>query len=234
MALISDFTRAALTKVGVVPIGEPIAAVHETLALQELNSVLSEWSVEGLLLPYSVTQSLSTVNGTASYTWGASGNINTRRPVELTDAVITVSTGVFEQLLVTNNLYRYREYTSLPSGRPCEVYYNPTYPQGTVTFYPTPDAVYPVSLIATVSPIPVLSSDTSLLPPEYDSALALETAVRLLNTFSMDSPLLVKQAKAAKEALLTNNSKRHIRLSKFDRALLNYGGGNLNSVLTGV
>lgn len=234
MALISDFTRAALTKVAVVPIGDTIVAAHEALALQELNSVLSEWSVEGLLLPYSVTQPLSTVNGIALYTWGAGGNISTRRPVEVTDATITVSAGVFERLLVNNNLYRYREYTSLPPGRPYEVYYNPTYPQGTVTFYPTPDAVYPVSLIATVSPIPVLSSDTSLLPPEYDSALTLETAVRLLNTFGMDSPLLVKQAKDAKEALLTNNSKRHIRLAQFDSALLNYGGGNLNSVLTGV
>lgn len=232
--LISDILLSALVAIRVVPPGGGVPASISTAALRELNNVLSEWSVEGLLIPYSVAQSLSTVNGTALYTWGVSGNITTRRPVELTDAVITVSAGVFEKLLVTNNLYRYREYTSLPPGRPREVYYNPTYPQGTVTFYPTPDAVYTVSLIATVSPTPVILSDTSLLPPEYDSALALETAVRLLNIFGKDIPLLVKQANAAKGALLTNNSKRHIRLSRFDGALLNYESGNLNSVLTGV
>lgn len=209
---VDDIIRSALTKLRVIPIGEAITAEWSADALSEINAMLQEWAVEGMKLHALTTNTVTLVNGTAVYTIGASGTFNVRRPVELVEAVLTVSTGVFQPLKVFNTLDRYRGYRTLPTQQPSEVYYDPAFTLGTLTFYPTPDAAYAVALTSLVSLAPfAASTETIALPPEYENPLALNLAVRLLSTFGKTDALLVENAKKGEATLFTNNSKRLIR-----------------------
>jgi hypothetical protein len=227
--LASDVVRIALTKIGVVPVGEAVPSAFSVAALEEMNAVLQEWGVEGLKIHVMTTLApLSLTPGTATYTIGASGTINVRRPVELVAGVLTVSTDQYRELVVFNDLSRYRSYTSRPSGIPSEAYYDPAYPLGVFTFYPTPDAAYSVSLTTLTSQAPYAIGDTILLPPEYESALPLILAVRLMHApFGKMDAMLVDEARQAKAALTTNNSKRMLREARFDVALTSSSRGSV-------
>lgn len=232
--LASDVVRIALTKIGVVPVGESVPSAFSVAALEEMNAVLQEWAVEGLKIhALTVLSPLSLTPGTATYTIGASGAINVRRPVELVTGVLTVSTGSYRELAVFNELSRYKGYSSLPIEIPSEVYYDPTYPLGVFTFYPTPAAAYSVSLTTLTSQAPYLIADTILLPPEYESALPLILAVRLMHApFGKMDTMLVEEAKQAKAALTTNNSKRMLKEARFDPALT-YNSRGIVPIQTG-
>jgi len=90
---VDDIIKAALEELGVVPIGEAAAITTEFKAkgLAKINAMLQDWAVEGMKLHALTTYPVTLVGGTASYTIGASGVFNVRRPVELVDAVLTVS-----------------------------------------------------------------------------------------------------------------------------------------------
>src|SRR3990172_5074914 len=135
---VDDIIRSALTEIGVIPVGEAITAEWTTMAMTKLNAMMQDWAAEGLKLHALTTYPVTLTPSVASYTIGASGTFNVRRPVELVDAVLTVSAGVFQPLRVYNALFRYREYRSLPAGRPSELYYDPSFTLGTLTFYATP------------------------------------------------------------------------------------------------
>ena len=221
---VDDIIKAALEELGVVPIGEAAAITTEFKAkgLAKINAMLQDWAAEGLKLHALTTNSVNLVANTASYTIGASGTFNVRRPVELVEAVLTVSTGVFQPLKVYNNLFRYRQYRTYPTGLPTEVYYNPAYTLGTMTFYLTPDAAYSVALHSLVSIVEfAASTETIGLPPEYENPLALNLAMRLMSSFGKSDALLVENAKKGEATLFTNNSKRLLR-----------DGVRLDSVLT--
>jgi len=210
---VDDIIKAALEELGVVPIGEAAAITTEFKAkgLAKINAMLQDWAVEGMKLHALTKNSVTLVSGTASYTIGASGAFNVRRPVELVDAVLTESTGVFRSLAVYNALFRYRDYRTYPTGIPDEVYYDPAWTLGTMNFYPTPDAAYAVDLHSLVSIVEfAASTETIALPPEYENPLVLNLAMRLMSSFGKSDALLEKNALRAEATLFTNNSKRLI------------------------
>lgn len=211
--LVSEIITTALTKIGVVPVGETVATAHSTIAFNELNDMLQEWAVDGLLFYATTLATVSTVNAQASYTIGAGGNFNVRRPVEIIDAVLTVSAGVYRRLEVWNQLFRYRAYTARPSGSPTELFYDPQFPLGTLIFYPTPNAIFSVDLVAWTPTAPFTAvGDTVALPPEYQAPLGLNLGARLLPIFGKSDALLIEQAKECKAVLSASNSKRFVRV----------------------
>jgi hypothetical protein len=224
---VNDVIRSALIEIGQLPIGQPLPSDWNIVALAKLNAMIQDWAASGLHLHALTTNNVTLTNGDPSYTIGASGDFNVRRPVELVQAVLTVGT-ILYPLMVYNTLDRYRGYRTLPTGQPIEVYYDPQFTLGTLTFYYTPDAAYAVALTSLVSQAPfAVSTETIGLPPEYENPLALNLAMRLMSSFGKSDALLEKLAKEAEATLFTNNSKRLIREVRFDPALAGRGGFNI-------
>lgn len=225
--IVGDVITSAFIQAGKVPLGGGVPTSWLARGLTELNAMLQSWAVEGLLLHTLTTNNVTLVSGTAAYTVGTGGAFNVRRPVECVGATLTVSAGQFRSLRVLNSQFRYKEYATLPTGIPDEVYYDPAFSLGTFTFYPTPDANYAVALDSLVSLAPFATTgDTITLPPEYEQALSANLGMiflslpRTINDGGRVEPLLIQRAKDTKAALLTNNSKRLIREVEFDSALL--------------
>lgn len=222
--LVSDIIRSSLSQLGVIPIGESYPAAWDTDWLRELNTMLQIWAVEGLDLHVLTTSTPKTlVVGTASYTIGASGDINNRRPVEIVAAKVALS-GNDYTLKVSNSVLDYLPYvTKTTQGQPRELYYDADFASvlAKLWLYPTPDQAYVLTLYSLTSLAPfAATNETIALPPEYEFALSSNLAAHLMSSYGKTDPSIVQKATTSKATLKANNAKRLVKLSTFDAALL--------------
>lgn len=235
---VGDIIRSALTTIHVTDSSGALPGSLVTSAFVELNAMVQHWAAEGLNLHALTTSTPLTLTiGDPSYTIGAGGNINNRRPVEIVAAKVSTG-GLDYQLRVFNSVLDYFRYSSKTlSGRPNELYYDANFASAlaTIWLYPSPDTAYELTLYSLTAIAPfATTAETINLPPEYEYALSTNLAAHMASMYSITDAALYKRAEASKSVLANNNAKRHIKLAKFDGALLDYKGGNLNSVLTGV
>ena len=174
--------------------------------LRVLNRMLDNWSVDGLTFSVAIEESFPLVAGTVSYTVGSGGNFNTVRPTKITSAFIHDNeSGEDEPLDVslTNEAYDSIDLKTTP-GKPFELFYNPSYPLGTVYLYYAPDKVYNL-VINSVKPF-VDVTDTSQsfsLPPGWGRAIQYNLALEL-------APLY-KSAVGQEVARVANESYRRMK-----------------------
>ena len=229
---VDDIIKSALTKLGVIPIGETVPTEFTAMALTEINALIQLWAAEGLNVHVLTEGTFNLVVGQASYTIGASANFNVRRPVEIISGEVTFS-GITDPLEVFSSLFRYDAYATHPSGRPSELYYDPTIANGLVKFYLTPDQIYSLHMRSVTSLASFsASTETIVLPPEYELFLSTNLAAHLIPTFGITDGIAVKkasmilaQAAASKTAILRNNAKRLLRESRVDAGLLSTPSG---------
>lgn len=230
--LVSDLIKSALISLQKVPPGGGVPASWSAMALIELNAMLQLWAVEGLNLHVLTTSTPKTLTvGDPSYTIGTSGDINNRRPVEIIAAKVALS-GTDYALKVANSILDYLPYmTKTTQGRPTHLFYDSDFASAlaTIWLYPAPDQAYDLTLYSLVSLTPFATSgDTVALPPEYEMALSINLAARMMPTFPLSSVQeqqardteIMGQARGAKAALTINNVKRLVREAAFDVALL--------------
>ena len=178
---ISEWITASLKRIGVLAAGETASSEDFADALAELNRLLKSWSADGINLHYRVHESLSLVSGDGDYSIGTSGDFNTARPNEIEQAFIRDSGGGDHPLRIRP----IAEYWSLEnkssSTRPSILYYDPTYPTGTIYFNSLPSEVETLHL---VSQKPLTadyddSADDVSLPGEYEVMFIDGLAIRL-------------------------------------------------------
>ena len=156
-----------------------------TDGLQDLQNMLSSWSADGLIVPYSVTESFTLTVGQAVYTIGVTGDspdltTSTGRPVKITSAFIRISNVDYP----INTDMTKREYNALSSkdteGRPNELYYDPQYPLGKIKFNYEADSAYTFHLVSEkVLVNPTAQGTTFSIPLEYNRAMVYNLAIEL-------------------------------------------------------
>ncbi len=190
-------------------------------ALEDLNNMLSFWSVEGLLIPNVTKESFAVASALGSRTIGSSGNFNTVRPVKIVDAYIQDSGGNDYPVKVDMTLQEYNNIVDKTvTGRPTQLYYHPAYPLGIIYFDYVTDAAYTLYLdsLKQITEFASLSTSYSM-PPEYKLALIYNLAVFISHDFDQQlSPDIFQIAAIAKSAIIANNLQ--IKTLSGDSALL--------------
>jgi hypothetical protein len=178
-----EYIEAAHTEIGVLVAGGSLTVADLAWGLSKLNRLLKSVSVIGVPLHLRVTDSFSLVSGTASYTIGSGATINTARPIEIEQAYIRV-----DNVDYPVHVRPMAEYHSIATknveDRPRELYYDPTYPNGTIYLYYTPsdtDTMYLVSK----KPLTTYASAATevVLPGEYEDAVVLRLAILISSRF---------------------------------------------------
>lgn len=180
-----------------------------------LNMLLASWDV----VLYANTQETKALTpGTASYTWGTGGNINTDRPIDLLNQTFVRSgTTDYPVELITQ-----AEYNGISdkatSGRPEKVFFDPKTPLAYLYFYPTPssaDTVYLTSLKA----ISEITDHTAALsiPPELAVALKWNLSVELAPNYSVPvSQTMAMRAVQTKTVVLNRAFRYRMTEASFD------------------
>jgi hypothetical protein len=160
-----------------------VAGPSETAdALFGLNRMLESWANDRLLV-YAIDRNTFALQANKTYyTIGPSGaDWTLARPLKLDNVglMIDAQTEIpLEQL--TEDEYAVVRQKALTSTQPTEVFYEASYPNGTVFVWPTPTEVrnlvlYTYGRIATFAS----ASDTLALPPGYADAIRYNLALRL-------------------------------------------------------
>jgi hypothetical protein len=193
---VQEIINDALVEIGILdPIESPTASQAQQ-ALRHLNRMVDSWNAQRLTI-YAIEEAgfVLTINQ-QSYTIGPASDTPdftvTARPVRIDHANI-VNLGVDpEERWPVNILYRdawASRYTEYDFEYPSALYYEPTYPSGTIHLFDVPTAAHTLELW-TWTAISAFASLTAAIdfPPGYEEALMYNLAVRLAPGYGRTAP----------------------------------------------
>lgn len=194
-------TRAA-TLVGILASGETLPPADASDALVLLNGLLDGFTTQRLTLPVTGREVFPFTANTGSYTIGPTGVWATTRPASI-DAMAVLSltaTPNFEIPMapLDDQSYQSLSIKGLTAPFPYNYYYNATYPNGTLTVWPTPtdNANYQAVLYTPtqISTFAALSTSVTL-PPGYYRMLYYNLAVEMAPAWGKPiDPVIATQA----------------------------------------
>jgi hypothetical protein len=175
-----NLLRRTAVLIGMIPAGAQLGAQDSNDMLSTLNEMLDSWSTESLSVYGQIDQEFSVTSGKSSYTWGVGGDWNAIRPVRVQNMSYVWQGERFAMREMTQQDYNSildKDQTAQIADR--WVYIN-TFPNGTITLFPTPSDVGSVSVQSDriLDNIPNLNTVISL-PPGYLRALRFCLAVEL-------------------------------------------------------
>lgn len=156
-------------------------STQQANGLLALNNMLTSWSAEGLLLYQRTEETHTLVVGTATYTWGSGGDINTARPILVRDAFIRDSNSIDYPLEVNMSMKEYNRISDkTTSGRPTKMYLASEFSLAKIKFNYAPESAETLYLYSDKHLTEFAALGTSFaFPPEYKRALIYNLAVEL-------------------------------------------------------
>lgn len=232
-----DICRHAAQKLGVYGAGESLTAEDAADLLANLNSLLDSWNANrdavyaDLFLTFPLTASLS------PHTIGPTGTfVVAQRPVSIEGAGIVIAgtspTAVTSPINLRDAAWWDDvRMDALSTSLPTDLYYDPTWPNGSLYFWPVPTMIRDVTFWTRTVLAQLLLTSTFSLPPGYEKALTLTLAEDSADLFGVAIPPQMPAQAAQARATIFSNNRRTPRLETRDAGLP--GGRGTYSYLTG-
>ena len=183
MSTVRDLITDALRDLGAIGVAEIPTAAEEQDALRVLNQMIGMWRTESLMAYSRNEEVFSYLPGQNSYTIGAGGDFNTTRPVRIDGAYARDGNGNDLDIYICRSFQDYADIVSknATSTLITAIYYDPTYPLGTIYVWPVmTNSSYSLVLWTWTVLEEYTSVDTVIsLPPGYELALWTNLAVLL-------------------------------------------------------
>lgn len=199
----------ALRLAGVLASGESPDATMQSDALDTLNSMLDAWRTESLMV-YALRTEQLTVTGAASYTIGEGGDLDTTRPVKIEAAYWR--SGEIDYPLAIASAVTWAQIAdkSTASDVPEWLYYEPSYPLGTLYLNTIPQTG--TLHLVTWTPLSQFGAfDEIALPPGYRELITYQLAARLCTEYGRPvSAEIAAIAKATKDDVKRANFRAPI------------------------
>ncbi|KKL11993.1 hypothetical protein LCGC14_2540210 [marine sediment metagenome] len=213
MATALNLITDAFEEARVYSPGESIPNAKSAAALRKLNRMLESWSNENFLLHFQTEETLTLTAGQASYTIGTSGSpdFNTVRPLEILKGTFIRRTSTLDEPLAVKSFEEYRLRRDKASGSvPWWISYNPTYPNGQLVLWWSPDSAYALHLLSLKALTNFSDLTTTVsLPPGYESAIVYNLGLELGPVYGKKiRPDLVALAARAVRVLKNRNAQR--------------------------
>ncbi len=227
--LVSELINSAGRKIGFTP-----TTAEAANFLAALQSMLRSWAAEKISVFASVREDFTLVSGTALYTWGVGGTINTLRPNQVLSVSVTDSGGTTHPMMVTASGTYNALTVKTTTGRPELLYPQYTFPFINVRLYPVPDAAETLNL-ESLKPFTEASSfsalgDTIQMPLAYEEAIIYNLAIRVAPEFGKEIPSTVAViADESYSRIKTLNTANFIESVDIVIPAGSHGGYNINT-----
>ncbi len=228
----SDLFRDSLLELGAIDPLDDVPAELQELARVRYNGIINqrnarqEWA-------YAVTYpTFTTTGGLSPHTIGPTGTFTVgQRPVNVLGVNQQQNSGVS---LINIGPQRMRDRAwwlsmsvpNIQSGVPTDLYYEPTWPNGELFFWPVPSTAYVVQfeLRVVLDEIAVADVTTTFsLPPAYQRDLMLTLAEDLCGPLTLPLPgsLMLKTQRAQSDTQANNNPP--VRIHTRDSGMMSTG-----------
>lgn len=218
----ADLLRDALIEIGAQDPIDPVEPNQQSLALLRLNGILGLWNARGetsytaTFPSYTTTASLSPHTiGPSSATWSA-----TQRPVEILDAnrVLSSGTGLVRvPINIRDQVWWFSQQRvpNIETNIPTDLYYAPTWPNGSIYFWPVPSDAFVVELRVRLLLAAVADADLSTdvsLPFGYDAALRYTLAEDLVTPLTVPMPQDLRRKASEARAVIFGVNTGPVRI----------------------
>ena len=221
--------RFSLKQLSVVAQDDDVHANDANTALEVLRMLIGQWNLQGLAL-YAKTNSLFDLTaGKASYTIGITtpaSDFVAVRPTKILTAFTRSNLNPsypidYPVMIVPTEKYWEEMAKSLQTSYPLYLYYNPTYPAGTITLWPIPISTgFQLGLSMTQQLTKYAEiTDELALPDGYDMALGYALAVKLAPMFGKSDTRQL-QAEASDAMAIVKRNNQETPLAHMDSALM--------------
>jgi hypothetical protein len=208
-----DLITGSLRKIGVYAPGETLSGADATDALDTLNGLLDILSNEDLAIFNSNENVFALNNGQFQYSIGVgAADWNVQRPLRITQAYsrITSSNGGVDFQCAIRPLAEYSQISmkQLPGPWPKRLFYNSTFPLGTVYIWPVPTIAVSFHVWTDALLQSVALADTMQLPQGYFLGLQWMLAELLCPEYGKQiTPDIARFARAFRRILKTTNER---------------------------
>lgn len=199
--------QQVMYELGVLAAGEIGEGVDIVTVLGKVNLVLDNWNAEresvyaDSLLTFTTTPDLNPHTIGPAGTW-----ITTQRPVSIESANLVVNTARWPVNIRDQQWYAALTVPELATDYPTDLYYDQTWPSGSIYFYPVPSSAMTVELWVRVVLAALALDDVVSMPPGYYAALLLTAAEESVAVFGGQMPQgLPLRASKARARLQANN-----------------------------
>jgi len=226
---VQTLLKASMRLIGVIATGETPEAAEMQDGLETLNLMLGSWSAKRMMIPVLTAENFPLVAGTASYTIGSGATFDTKRPIRIESAFIRDSSSIDTPIEIIYRDKYNAHVLKTTQGRPEQLFYEDTYPTGTVFVTYVPDEAYTLFINSWKALTQLTGLTTSIdMPNEYLDALKYNLAIRIAPEYGVSIPEEVAAiAKDTYDTLKTLNAPD--MTANFDASLLErnyYGYGN--------
>lgn len=203
MATAVESIRRAMRLIGVLSVGDALSPEESQDGLEALNAMLDSFANDKQVIYAPTLDTIAWSPSTPSYTVGPTGTHVSVRPVTLLTSCYFDWGGVSYPLVpITVDEYNQISLKGLNTTTPQYIWCNPTFPDSTITIWPTPSDAVSVKLWSNKILLNVPTLTTPLdLPPGYKDFIDYNLAERLAPEYEMQVPMAV-----AKQALLTRKT----------------------------
>lgn len=222
MTTVREIITDSLKDLGAIAIDETPSDSEASDAFRCLNQMIQSWKTESLVV-YAKNQQVFTypVTGQTSYTIGPTGDFVTDRPINIDAAYNRDSNQNDYKIYVARDFSDYSNLItkSVTATLVTLLYYDPTYPNGTIYLWPTPNTTSYRLVIWTWTSVSEFSSlnDVITLPPGYERAIRSNLAIELAPRYGRE----VTQAMAT----IATESKAQIKRTNMTIPTLSFDVG---------
>ena len=191
----------ALAEIGVLGEGEAATGDMIERGLRTLNRMLDTLSTN-TDWAYYASQIQIDLTGQQSFTVGPTGDIATNRPIKIETATVDRNGITYPVKVIDNERYDPITYKALASANTQAIYYEGTFPNGTVYCYPlATGCALKMRVINSVKQFADAYSQIEM-PEGYEDAIMLALAVRLCPSYARQaSPDTRMAARRAMDAV---------------------------------
>ena len=235
--VLTGIITPALRACGQIGAGASPTTEEQADCLIALNAMVMGLNNEGLMAYTNEEQTLTTAASDASYTIGASGDVNTTRPVEVLAAWGVDGSSVSQPPM---RIIQDGEYAGIPNKTetadwPTRLLYRPSVgasAHGTIILHRVPNAIRTVKLLLRVPITEFAAVSTSLvLPPGWEEMYMANFCVRIAPTYETSAPPDIKELARNSKANIKRTNMRPLKAVTELPALLGQGSGG--NILTG-
>jgi hypothetical protein len=201
-----ELCEAALRKNRVIDPGETAPTQDLADTFEELIRMLHSWSADGLFVYVAEEDTHTLAAGTASYTIGSGGDIDTDRPINIRPGTYVRANGLDMPLKIVG-LSRYNRYLQKTVGAdyPSSIMYLPEYPLGKLYLWPPGGGELHLWSMKRLAQPAAVGNDT-VIPEEYQDCIVWNLACRIAPEFIGDpTPFMMKMAKDTKDMIKSLN-----------------------------
>lgn len=216
MATVQTKVNRILRLMGVLAVGETPSADDSANVLETINAMLDSWRNDKLLVYALKDINVTLINGTATYTIGATGGTADTAPVKVESVFVRQSNVDYWLKQITDVEYQGKSSKTVTSDIPAEYLFTHTNPNSTLTLYPVP-TVANVMHVRVWTPLTAVAlTDTYSFPPGYEDAIIYNACIRHYPEYPAlaVNPAVAEIARTSLASLKRINAKPHIAVTQ--------------------